>query len=208
MPKTAEENTDKSRRTFILSTGGALTGAWLVANWPAVAAAAEHAAHAAVADEPTAFGFLNAPDAADVEAIAAQILPSGTTPGAREAHVVYFIDRALATFFADRAPAFVTGLAQFQRTFRELHPTVAAFAAAAPEEQVAFLRAADRSEFFENLRTLTIWGTLSSSRYGGNHENAGWKLIGFEDQHVFAPPFGYYDRDYPGFVPARSSGNA
>jgi hypothetical protein len=28
----------------------------------------------------------------------------------------------------------------------------------------------------------------------------GWKLIGFEDRHVFEPPFGYYDRDYPGFL--------
>ena len=25
--------------------------------------------------------------------------------------------------------------------------------------------------------------------------------MGFEDQHVFEPPFGYYDRDYQGFVP-------
>ena len=25
-------------------------------------------------------------------------------------------------------------------------------------------------------------------------------LLGFEDQHLFSPPFGYYDRDYPGFA--------
>jgi hypothetical protein len=36
--------------------------------------------------------------------------------------------------------------------------------------------------------------------YGGNRDAAGWKLIGFEDRHVFQPPFGHYDRDYPGFV--------
>ena len=24
--------------------------------------------------------------------------------------------------------------------------------------------------------------------------------MGFEDRHVFVPPFGYYDRNYPGFV--------
>jgi hypothetical protein len=35
--------------------------------------------------------------------------------------------------------------------------------------------------------------------YGGNREGLGWKLIGFEDRHIFEPPFGYYDRDYPGF---------
>jgi len=37
-------------------------------------------------------------------------------------------------------------------------------------------------------------------QYGGNRDSVGWKLIGFEDLHVFHPPFGYYDRDYPGFV--------
>jgi hypothetical protein len=30
---------------------------------------------------------------------------------------------------------------------------------------------------------------------------AGWKLVGFTDMHAFVPPFGHYDRDYPGFVP-------
>jgi hypothetical protein len=29
--------------------------------------------------------------------------------------------------------------------------------------------------------------------WGGNRNEAGWKLIGFEDAHVFRPPFGYYD---------------
>jgi hypothetical protein len=37
--------------------------------------------------------------------------------------------------------------------------------------------------------------------YGGNRDGVGWKLIGFEDRHTFQPPFGYYDRDYPGFAP-------
>jgi hypothetical protein len=38
-------------------------------------------------------------------------------------------------------------------------------------------------------------------KYGGNHDKAGWKLLGFEDRHVWQPPFGYYDKDYPGFEP-------
>ena len=28
-----------------------------------------------------------------------------------------------------------------------------------------------------------------------------FKLVGFVDQHAWTPPFGYYDRDYPGIVP-------
>ena len=26
-------------------------------------------------------------------------------------------------------------------------------------------------------------------------------MMGFADQHAFAPPFGYYDAEYHGFVP-------
>ena len=26
-------------------------------------------------------------------------------------------------------------------------------------------------------------------------------MMGFADQHAFTPPFGYYDREYAGFVP-------
>jgi len=47
---------------------------------------------------------------------------------------------------------------------------------------------------------ITLLGMFSAPMYGGNHESAGWQLIGFEDRHAFEPPFGYYDRDYPGFI--------
>ncbi len=36
--------------------------------------------------------------------------------------------------------------------------------------------------------------------YGSNRDSIGWRLIGFDDAHAFTPPFGYYDRDYPGFL--------
>ena len=42
--------------------------------------------------------------AADVDAMAAQIIPTDSTPGAREARVVQFIDRALVTFEDKRKP--------------------------------------------------------------------------------------------------------
>ena len=71
------------------------------------------------APAPAGFEYLNAADAADVEAISAQILPGGATPGAREAHAVYFIDRALATFLSRLAGEFRAGLTQFQAAFRD-----------------------------------------------------------------------------------------
>jgi gluconate 2-dehydrogenase subunit 3-like protein len=194
-----------TRRGFFCALGGLSTSAWLASTWLEIAAAAEHAAHVATTT-PAAFGFLTPEDAADVEAIAAQILPGGRTPGAREAHAVYFIDRALDTFFSDRALSFHTGLADFRGSFHRFHPAGASFAALSSGDQIAFLTSVQGSEFFGAMRLLTILGTLSSSRYGGNYEDAGWKLMGFEDQHVFSPPFGYYDRDYPGFVAGVAGG--
>jgi hypothetical protein len=191
----------ESRRQFLVSGGAAFTSAWLVANWPGIAAAAEHAAHVVPTSAPATLGFFSASEAADVEAITAQILPSGETPGAREAHAVYFIDRALATFFGERAAGFRTGLADFQLACKRAHPAAESFAVASPSEQLAFLGSVDRTPFFEAVRMLTILGTLTASRYGGNHEGLGWKLMGFEDQHIFEPPFGGYEQDYAGFVP-------
>jgi hypothetical protein len=49
------------------------------------------------------------------------------------------------------------------------------------------------------MRQFTVIAMFSDPKYGGNRNGLGWQLIGFQDQHVFSPPFGYYDRDYPGF---------
>jgi hypothetical protein len=61
------------------------------------------------------------------------------------------------------------------------------------------LQQVDRTPFFGSLQQLTVLGALTMPQYGGNRDGLGWQLIGFTDQHAFAPPFGYYDRDYPGF---------
>jgi gluconate 2-dehydrogenase gamma chain len=196
---------DASRRSFLISGGGLLTGAWIAAHWPAIAAAAHHAEDVSAVPVLLRFEFLNAADAADVEAISNQIVPSGTTPGAREAHAVYFIDRALSTFFSDWSADFRAGLGEFQARFRASNPGSASMGLMGPDQQIAYLKTVDRTAFFETMRTLTLLGMFSSPKYGGNFGGAGWKLMGFEDRHAFTPPFGYYDREYTGFVPYASS---
>ena len=136
-----------------------------------------------------------------MQAIAAQIYPSGATPGATEAHAVYFIDRALGTFFADWSADFHAGLKELQSGFRASNPAVPAFAKAGPQAQIAYLKKIEDSAFFNAVRTLTLLGMFSSPKYGGNFQGSGWKMMGFADQHAFTPPFGYYDREYAGFVP-------
>jgi gluconate 2-dehydrogenase gamma chain len=198
---TSDDQDSPSRRSFLLSTGGLLTSAWLVTHWSAVAAAAHHADEMAAAPTPVGFQFFSPSEAADVGAIAAQIVPSGVTPGAGEAHAVYFTDRALSTFFAGWAADYRAGLMEFQSKFHAANPAAASFAAASSDEQIAFLKTVDHTAFFETERTLTLLGMFTSPKYGGNYEGSGWKLMGFEDRHIFAPPFGYYDAEYTGFVP-------
>jgi gluconate 2-dehydrogenase gamma chain len=141
--------------------------------------------------------LLGAADAADVEALTSQIVPSDDTPGAREAGVTYFIDRALGSFFAHWRESFQGGLAQFQAAARAAHPGAPSFAALTGDQQIAFLHTVDNMPFFDQARLLTLCGMFSNPSYGGNRDKLGWKLIGFEDQHIFEPPFGWYDREVP-----------
>src|ERR1700730_13569361 len=126
---TSDDQDNPSRRSFLLSTGGLLTSAWVGTHWSAIAAAAHHADEMATAPTPVGFQFFTPGEAADVGAIAAQIVPSGATPGAREAHAVYFTDRALSTFFAGWASDYRAGLTEFQSKFHAVSPAADSFAA-------------------------------------------------------------------------------
>jgi gluconate 2-dehydrogenase gamma chain len=191
-----------TRRQFLAATATLANASWLAANWPSIAAAAEHAEHMHDATAaPTSFEVLTAAEAADVEAMANQIVPGGATPGARDAKVIYFIDRSLGSFWASELPAFRKGFEDFQKTYAAHSTSATPFSAASDARQVAFLHQVEDTPFFNTVRRLTLLGLSASPKYGGNRDKAGWKLLGFEDRHVWQPPFGYYDQDYPGFEP-------
>jgi gluconate 2-dehydrogenase gamma chain len=193
----ARDHAEHSRRAFLRALAGIAGGAWLGLDWSEIATA--HEAPASTAASPMYTPFLTPPEAADVEAIAAQIIPTDTTPGAREAGIATFIDRALATYFARIAPTFRIQLTEFRALCRERHPQVGAFAALSSGQQMEFLKSIDATPFFGSMRLLTVIGMFAMPQYGGNRDGIGWKLLGFEDRHVFMPPFGYYDANYPGF---------
>jgi gluconate 2-dehydrogenase gamma chain len=190
------DNAEHSRRFFLRAMVGTLGLSGLSFTWSDVASAADHAAAG-----DSSVSFLTRAERADVEAISAQIIPSDGTPGAREAGVIFFIDRALATFFSSIANDFRGGLAGFQSACDARHPGCESFAALPSQQQIEFLHDVETTPFFVRVRLLTVLGMFASPAYGGNRDGVGWKLIGFEDRHVFEPPFGYYDRDYPGFEP-------
>jgi gluconate 2-dehydrogenase gamma chain len=194
-----------SRRQFLAAVGNLASAGWLALNWPQIAAAAEpaHAGHHMdMGGEAAALAkSLTPAEAAEVEAIANQIVPGGATPGAREAGVIVFIDNALGSFFAGQAPAFRKGVAEFSAGWAAHSGSSTPFSKASEADQVAWLRQVDQTAFFSAVRRLTILGLIALPKYGGNKDMLGWKLMNVEDNHVWTPPFGYYDVDYPGFQP-------
>lgn len=185
-----------SRRGFLAAAGGTVAGAFLAADAHDLLAAGRHAAWAGRQTPPPPFQVLTAEQAADVETLAAQIIPTDETPGAREARVVHFVDRALATFAKEQRPVFEKGLASLRARVQRKHPRAPSFAALASAQQIALMREMEkaRDPFFDAVRGATIVGMFASPEYGGNHDRLGWKLLGFEDRFSWAPPFGWYDR--------------
>lgn len=161
--------------------------------WADLLEAAQHAHEAAGAATPARFTVFDSAAARDVEALTAQILPSDDGPGAREAGVVWFIDRALATFDADQRGAYRDGMAEVARVRSRLFPFSASVAALSGTQQKELVGAIEKSEFFALLRRHTVMGFLGHPKYGGNRGQAGWKHIGFESRMSFQHPFGYYD---------------
>jgi gluconate 2-dehydrogenase gamma chain len=195
-----DEN-NNSRRSFLMQSGGALGAGWLAFHWPALSAAAAHAHAVAAGKADHTLKVLTQAQARDVEAITSRIVPSGDTPGAREAGVVYFVDHVHAGPYADLRDEFLAGLKEFHDDFARRNPGAASFADLDAAAQVTYLESIESTAFFGRMKLLTLLGLLALPTYGGNADKLGWKLVGFVDEHAWTPPFGHYDRDYPGFVP-------
>lgn len=211
---------ETARRQFILQGGGAAAAVWLRAQWPSIVAAAQHAHEAAKSTGTAHFEVLTAEQARNVEAIASQIIPSDELPGAREAGVVFFIDRALKTFAKDSLPVYEKGLVEVNHLTAQKYPGVNVFADASAEQQEAVMtilgeqlkpspggrrrRQAASADFVQTIWQHTIYGFLADPEEGGNREYAGWKVIDRDPAHSFSPPFGFYDKDYPGWQAASS----
>ena len=136
--------TDSSRRGFLKLTGSAVSGSWLASQWPALLAIGQAACEAR--DKGVAFSHLDAGLAADLAAIAAQIIPGDDTPGAEEAGVIYFIDGALDTIMKGAAGFLKDGIAQLN-TKVTLTYDGKRFSQLEPEQQVTILRQEDQSAF-------------------------------------------------------------
>ncbi len=131
--------------------------------------------------------WFNPADAAEIKAIAAQIIPDDNTPGAGTAGVIWFIDRSLAGFDQDKQELYKRGLSETQAKRAELFPGSTSIASLTNDQQIALLKAIEKSEFFQQVRLHTILGFFG--------QPIGLKFLGVEHQMHYEPPFGYYDAE-------------
>src|SRR6516225_9997562 len=127
MTKRSLKEQGSSRRSFLAGSAAGLGSAWVAANWSGILEAQEHARRAATSGSAGKFEFFSPEQALEVESVAAQIIPTDETPGAREAGAVYFIDRALTTFDRERQPVYTQGLGDLQAKTQEVFPGATKF---------------------------------------------------------------------------------
>ena len=176
----------ETRRQWALGTLGLTAAAEMAAAW-------QHAHQASQSKVPVRFETLDPATAGEIEAITSQIIPSDGSPGAREAGVIYFIDRALGTWEANKVEVYRKGIEDLQTLRRGMFPGSASLSALSDNQLKGLIAAIEKSAFFELLRTHTVLGFYGAPSHGGNRGGAGWAHIGLQDRMLFEPPFGYYD---------------
>ena len=187
----------RSRRSFLVDSVTSLNAAWVAANYHGILAAQEYVRQTTQAGQLPRLAFFTDEQAAEIEAMTAQIIPTDETPGAREARCLYFIDRALSTFARSSQPAYIQGLRELQAKTRQLYPDAGKFSALTSAQQIKTLIEIEKTPFFNMVRTHTVIGFLARPVHGGNYGKIGWTLIGYDDSLNHKPPFGYYDAQPP-----------
>ena len=179
---------DKSRRTFLNQSAALVGASWAKLVVPSLGALSQAACSAKV--DKVSYVTLSEAEALEFEAIAARIMPTTNTPGAR---VIHFFDQTFATFNARMFVPARGMLEQFQSGIQggEL------FSELTEDQQDSYLGANEETPFFGMMRFLTMCGFFGMSKYGGNQDDIGYKLVGMRSNvHVYQSPFGYYDAEY------------
>lgn len=183
---------------MFLKSSGALAGAsYLRILAPGLAVIAQAACTARDAEAP--FAVLGAEEARDFAAIAARIIPTTDTPGATEAGVIHFIDRAFGAEMSGQLEFARNSMTEFNNALRGKHGDTARLDELDEETQDDFLTSQEQTPLFNMVRTMTIFGFFAMEKYGGNKGKVGWDLLGFDGNHgPWTYPFGYYDAEVHG----------
>ena len=135
--------------------------------------------------------FLGDAEATVVEAIAEQIIPADQGAGARDANVVNYIDRQLASVFREHQDTYRSGIAGVQQTSNIMFESD--FESLEWPQQTGVLKTLENGEaegsiwetvsaqsFFELIRNHTMQGFYGSPRHGGNRGFVSFRMIGID----------------------------
>jgi Gluconate 2-dehydrogenase subunit 3 len=181
------------RRAFLADSTRTFASSWLALRLPLLTTLAASCARDDDGHDHESFTHLSAAEARAMREFAACIIPSDNdAPGANEAGVVYFADRALGmAFFAEVAPIIRAGLADLDVRAKRVGGRNG-FASLAVTRQNEMLHEIEYTPFFAIARSLVVIGMFADPSYGGNRGGSGWKMLGIEHGTTYAAPFGWY----------------
>ena len=182
-----------SRRTFFNLLKDSAGKSVILLSMPAILAACSDAKRARLGGEN--FQTLSEEEANEFDAIAARILPATSTPGARQAGVIYFIDQVLGDRREEQIVLLRDGLRELQAE------TLVQFDAAyfyllEEAQQDEILASIESTSFFRTIRYLSVAGMFALPDYGGNRDLTGYQVIDYENQGAWTAPYGFYDADF------------
>jgi len=186
-----------NRRQFLTGLTDAAKYSLIVLSVPAIVTACSRTEEARPASSVTASSYKILTDdlARTLDAVTARIVPTDSTPGAREAGTVGFIDHVIFDGRQDQLPI-------LQQGAQELNATASSrfagkrFDELTEAQQDELLTEIQTTPFFGTMRYLTVASLFAMPQYGGNGPDVGWQLIGMSHAHAYVPPFGFYDADY------------
>jgi gluconate 2-dehydrogenase gamma chain len=184
-----------SRRDFLRISGMLATGGGLVLSLSGCQQAADSASEAMSNGEGPR--ILTDAERRTLEAFSDRILPpDGDAPGATALGAVVFMDHYAAER-TDILEGLRYGLQVLDEQVQAAHPGVDGFAALDGDAMDAIVRGLeqDAPDAFGALRTLVVFGAFAAPAHGGNRDKGGWALLGYDDRHVWQPPFGFYDAE-------------
>jgi gluconate 2-dehydrogenase gamma chain len=140
---------------------------------------------------PSRWRFLTEAEAQLVDLITEQVIPADQDPGAREAGVVNFIDKQLASHYTRFQEDYRAGLAGVEETCRAMFGRP--FAALKWDAQTKVLQSLESgkapgetwlkrssAQFFELIRDHTMQGFYGSPRHGGNRNYVSYRMLGLD----------------------------
>jgi gluconate 2-dehydrogenase gamma chain len=179
------------RREFVLIPIGALGGSLLRSLAEPLDRIVGLEESASTARVP--LRFFTAAEARIIAAACERIFPHDANgPGATDAGVVVYIDRQLAgpygrdknrytkpPFGASSPEHGYQGAENPRALYRSGARQLTAFDTLPISEQIAALRAIEKTPFFALLRAHTLEGMFCDPVHGGNAHLSGWKMVGF-----------------------------